>query len=165
MKFMHRASVLFISIAAIAGSLLQCACDPVHNGGPKFMGNQRITPRSRWVASGDLQNLSAATDGAISTAAVSGRSYRGAQITFDLGKPCLFNLATIEHGPDEFGYCRRVSLLISNDGRNFTQQATIPGLRRVTTISLIRPVLARYVRIRVAQPGSRAWSVAEVHLD
>ena len=145
--------------------LMLAACN-----GPIYVPDQRVfsdalTPRNRWVATSDFRDAFRAIDDNINTAAVSDPAYQNAMLTIDLGKACLFNMVVVEHGPDEWGFCRKLAILISNDGRNFRQEAVVPGLRRVTTAVLVRRVLARYVRLQVVEPGQRPWSVAEVHLN
>ena len=153
-------------ICGIACCLMVSACNgPIYTDGPMFMPD-RITPRGRWLAvSHDLRDAANALDGDINTAAVSGPSYDGAELTIDLGKPCMFNMVMLEHGPDEFGFCSRLAVLTSDDGVNFRPQTLVSGLRRVTTIILPSPVLARYVRLQAVAMGARPWSIAEVHLN
>ena len=129
------------------------------------MGSDRISPRARWVAYGDLRNPGNAVDGLISTAAVSGSEYRGATITIDLGKTCMFNMVAVEHGSDALGYPRRMAILTSDDGQTFHLQMVVAGLPRVSSAVFVRPVLARYVRLRADTEGHRPWSVAEVFLN
>ena len=124
-----------------------------------------ITPRSRWLPTGDLRDPFYAVDNNINTAAVSDEAYENATLTIDLGKACLFNMVVIEHGPDQWGFCRKLAILTSDDGRKFDQQAVVPGLRRRTTVLLVRSVLARYIRLQVLETGDRPWSVAEVHVN
>lgn len=128
------------------------------------MGNDHLTPRSRWVAYGDLHDPGLAIDGDSYTSAVSNASYKNASLTIDLGKTCLFNMVAIDHGPDRFAFARKVAVLTSSDGKKFQPQMLVPGLRQVTTIVLIKQVLARYVRLQVVAEGDRPWSVAEVYL-
>ena len=123
-----------------------------------------ITPRRTWRASGDMRTVQAAIDQDLATAAVSAESGGRGTITIDLGKPCLFNMIFIEHGPNEMGFARRVAVLTSMDGEVFTQRYAGPGTRRVTALYLGAPVLARYVRLRAVVAGDRPWSVAEVFL-
>jgi len=112
-----------------------------------------------------LKDVSLAADGATATASVTmHNSYEGAELTIDLGRPCVFNHVAVEHGPDEFGFARQVALLTSSDGRNFQEQRRVAGQRKVTNILLVKAALARYIRLRVAVPGNRPWSVAEVVL-
>jgi hypothetical protein len=123
-----------------------------------------ITPRSQWRAFGDLPAIRRIIDGSRATAAATGRHYDNASFTIDLGKPCLFNMVGIEHGPDEFGFCRRVALWTSLDGESYTKVHEAPGTRKVTFLVTVTPVLARYLRLQAAIPGERPWSVAEVLL-
>ena len=101
----------------------------------------------------------------MATAAVSTQHYRGAELTIDLGAPCLFNMVIIRHGPDGEGHCARVELLTSLDGTRFISRHIAPGTRIRTNLCPIRPILARYVRLRAVVPGKHRWSVAEVYLQ
>ncbi len=160
---MNRLCRILLFLSSIC-CLAAIGCNgPVYHNGPRFWAD-RISPRTRWRVLGDLRNPLNAVDGEISTAAVGDFAGDNATLTLDLGKPCLFNMVVVEHGLEEYGYCRRMAVLTSNEGVNFTRQMDVPGLRRVTTAVLIRPVLARYVRIQATVPGHRRWSVAEVHL-
>jgi len=118
-----------------------------------------------WRAEGSLRNPQLAIDGNLSTAAVSEPLYAGAFLTIDLGKPCLFNMVVLDHGSDEHGHARKVALLTSMDGKSYTRQLVASGTRRVTTLSAITLILARYVRLQAAVPGDQPWSIAEVYLQ
>jgi hypothetical protein len=142
---------------------LASGCEGVSEsaGGSPAPGSA-VTPQKNWRAYGDLRDPGKAIDGDLSTAAVSGNSYTNASIEIDLGKPCTFNRIIVEHGPDEMGYPNRMALYTSMDGHSFTPQGEVAGRRKVTNMSLIRPVLARYVRLQAVSPGARPWSVAEI---
>ena len=124
-----------------------------------------VTPRRLWVVRGDLRNVHYAIDASKATAAIAPLPYDGATVTIDLAKPCLFNMIAVEHGPDEWGFCRRVRVLTSLDGEAFTNRFTAAGTRWISTFCLIEPTLARYVRLEAIQPGQRPWSVAEIHIQ
>ncbi|MDY6913883.1 MAG: discoidin domain-containing protein [Planctomycetota bacterium] len=125
-----------------------------------------ISQRKSWRAYGDLRNPQHALDGKWETVAVSNRNdYDNAVLAFDLGKPCLFNMVVIEHGPNERGFCGRVAVLTSMDGVHYSDQKIGSGTRAVTTLLLDSPVLARYVQLKVIVPGTRPWSVSEVYLQ
>ena len=137
----------------------------LYNDAQRFMPG-RISPRGQWtVTSSDLSNPLLIADGNRHTAAASSSRYASAELTIDLGKECMFNMVAIDHGLKETGHARTVAVLTSSDGVNFTQQATAPGLRRVTTVLLIKPVLARYVKIKTIVAGSEPWSIGEVYLN
>ncbi len=150
----------------LAGAIAFAGCGgELYNEAQRFMPG-RISPREQWVVtSSDLSNPSLVADGNRNTAATSSSRYAQAELTIDFGKECLFNMVAIDHGPKENGYARRVAVLTSSDGMNFTQQATAPGLRRVSTILLVKPVLARYVKIKTVVAGSEPWSIGEVYLN
>ncbi len=118
-----------------------------------------------WKVSGELENTGAAVDGRIDTAATSAPSGLGASLTIDLGKTSLFNMVVIEHGPNPEGYARRVSVFTSVDGQKFTLLHTSPGTRRRTYLSVLTPVLARYVKLQAIIEEGRPWSVAEVYFQ
>jgi len=121
-------------------------------------------PRT-WKLSGSLRDIRQAVDGNCSTAAVSNPIYENAAVTIDLRKACLFNALFIHHGSMPEGYCRRVAVLTSLDGRNFTPQFEAPGTRAVTSVCIIRPILARFIRIQAVKQGLKAWSVAELYVQ
>jgi len=58
-----------------------------------------------------------------------------------------------------------VAVLTSMDGREFEYRISGPGTRRITSLLLDRPVLARYVRLQAVLPGPQPWAVAEVYLQ
>jgi len=150
--------LLLVLAVGIAG------CGSVYTSGRQF-SRGAITPRSAWKASGTLKDPAKALDGDLLTAAVSEGNYKDATLDIDLGEVCLFNMVAIDHGPDEMGFCGRVAAETSVDGKEFTRRAEAPGTRKVTIVSLITPVLARYLRLRAVDVGVEAWSVAEVHLQ
>jgi len=125
-----------------------------------------LSPRGQWrISASGIENPQRALDDERGTAAVSGPSYHHAHVTIDLGKPCLFNLVVIDHGSDEFGFCGRMAVLTSTDGSAYQLQRSEPGTRRVSIVCLIRPTMARYVRIRAEEQGPRPWSLAEIYLQ
>ncbi len=138
-------------------------CYPDYNSRTKFPA-AAISDRNAWTAGGGIRTPASAIDGDLSTAAVSGYSYENKAIVIDLGKVCLFNTIIVEHGNDEFGFCRRVGISTSIDGKEYTHRAAIPGTRKVSIFLLVTPVLARHVRLQAVVPGNRPWSIAEVHL-
>jgi hypothetical protein len=124
-----------------------------------------ITPRSQWKAGGDIRNPSYATDGQIGTVAVAPSGYAHPSLVIDFGRTCLINMVVVDHGVAEHAYCRRLSVQTSDDGVRWVPRATVPGLRRVTNALLPTQVLARYVRLQVAEPGAGEWTVAEVYFN
>lgn len=149
--------ILLIYLAAAGG------CKPEYNSKTRFPA-AAISDRSVWKASGGVRMPENAIDGSLSTAAVSGQSYENRAIVIDLSKVCLFNTIIVEHGSDEFGFCRRVGISTSIDGKKYTHRAAVPGTRKVSIFALVTPVLGRYIRLQAVVPGSRPWSIAEVHL-
>ncbi len=146
--------------------LVTSGCNgPMYTDGQRFMPG-RITPQRKWVVSStDLKNPSYAADGNIHTAAVSSASFGVAELTIDLGKQCVFNMVTVDHGSNNFGFVRRVELLTSREGITFQQQASNPDLRRVITFLLKKPVMGRYLKIRTVVGGTIPWTVAEIYLN
>lgn len=138
--------------------------ESIYHEGPRAPASA-LSPRHQWRIFGDLQEPHKALDGEISSAALSDNVYDGASITIDLGRPCLFNAVAIEHGAKEFGFCRTVALLTSLDGQAYKHRHALPGTRRVTIITTVTPILARYVRLQAEVGGLEAWSVAEVHIQ
>ena len=146
---------------AIAG------CGPastIYTGSRGFLAAS-VTPKSMWRAFGDVIDPAAAVDGNVGTAATSGREYTGHAVTIDLGKACLFQTVIIEHGRSDLGYARTVEVATSTHGSGFQTKYTTHGTRRATIISLPRPVLARYLRLRAVRADDRPWSLAEVYIQ
>lgn len=153
--------------AVLAGVLLAggCASGPLYAPtGPRAPASS-VSGRGAWRLSGDLRRLGAATDGDVTTAAVSGEQHRGAELTVDLGKPCVFNTVVADHGARRTGFCRRLTVLTSLDGKRYRRRLSLPGTRRVTTACLLTPVLARYVRLRADVPGDQPWTIAELYVQ
>lgn len=140
-------------------------------GGGGYLHNSTKPPAARisdprtWRLSGQVPDVHLAVDGDRSTAAVSTLIRNNTAITIDLRKACLFNFVIIHHGSMTDGYCGRVAVLTSLDGRTFTPRVEAPGTREVTSLLIIKPVLARYVRLKALRQGPGAWSVAEVYLQ
>jgi hypothetical protein len=158
-----------VLVAVLAGCVLPgSGCGPtgslyLHRGA-KPPGAAISDPRT-WRLSGNIRDVRLAVDGDLSTAAVSPLIHENTSITIDLRKACLFNAVIIHHGSMTDGYCRRVAVLTSLDGRTFTPQFEAPGTPAVTSLPIIKPVLARYVRLKALRQGPGAWSVAEVYLQ
>ncbi len=147
--------------AAMAGG---CGVGAIYND-PQGSMVGSVSPRAEWAISGDLPNIRTAVDGDVNTCAVSGPAYANSQFTVDLGRPCLFNMVVVDHGPNRDGYPTRLGVLTSNDGKEFVFRHAAPGCRRATTLLMFTPVLARYVRIQALQEGRHPWSVAEVYVQ
>jgi len=124
-----------------------------------------ISPPPSWRLSGRVPNVTLAVDNDRSTASVSSLVRSDTEITIDLQKACVFNTVHVHHGSMEDGYCARVAVLTSLDGVNFTLQQEVPGTKVVTTLMIIRPILARYVKVKALRQGPGAWSVAEIYLQ
>jgi len=124
-----------------------------------------VTSRSEWRVSGDLKEIVRAVDGQRGTAALTPNGRRNAQITIDLGQTCLFNMVVVDHGPNEHGFCGRVALLTSLDGRNFTRRTIVQGTRRVTIFSLVTPTLGRHIRLQAIEAGPEPWSIGEIYVQ
>ena len=160
---MHRMIVISVVLAALLASLLGCESGySEHNK----QAASSISLRKEWIpaSSASVANPELALDGNMGTAAKSGSSQTDAWVELDLGEVCLFNEVIIEHGLAEEGFAGRVSIYTSIDGENYTYRFTGPGNRRVSIFALVTPVLAKYVRLEVSQPGPHMWSLAEVYL-
>lgn len=118
-----------------------------------------------WVVTGNVLNPQHAVDGDKTTAAKSDANVGQANITIDLGKMCTFNAVFIDHGRYQHGCANTVAVSTSMDGRYFTNRHQVPGTRMVTSMLLVTPVMARYVRIRVVEPCGTPWNVAEVYIQ
>ena len=162
MTSLKRAFVVALALGLLGG------CDdvrPVY--GPNTGGylGAYISPKSAWLVTGELLDVTSAADGDFSTSARSDYEYSGATLTVDLRRACLFQTIILEHGASEHGHPRKLAVATSIDGKTYTLRHLAPGKRRVTILSLPEPVLARYVRLRVVQPGPRPWNVAEIYLQ
>lgn len=164
MKTALRTILAAALIAAVAGSG-GCPNQQIYspNGGTLLPGG--VSPNTEWRVSGDLPGLTRAIDGRLDTAALSGPEYRNATVTVDLARPCMFNMLILDHGHNPMGFPRRVAVLTSVNGVDFTPRCTVPGKRRVTTVLLPEFITARYVQFQVVEPGNRPWSLAEVLLQ
>jgi len=149
-------------LIAVAACVAGCAGSYEHGAaGPA----SAVTPRSDWRISGDLREIVRAVDGQRDTAARADNGRSNSQITIDLGQTCLFNMVVVDHGPNEHGFCGRVALLTSLDGRNFTRRTVMQGTRRVTVFSLVTPTLGRHIRLQAIEAGPEAWSVGEIYVQ
>jgi hypothetical protein len=155
--------------AMLAGYvLLGSGCGPV---GDLYLHRADKPPAAKisdprtWRLSGSISDVRLAVDGDRSTAAVSTQIRENTSIIIDLQKVCLFNAVFIHHGSMTDGYCAKVGVLTSLDGKNFTPQVEVPGTREVTSLLIIKPVLARYVMIKPLRQGPGPWSVAEIYLQ
>ena len=125
-----------------------------------------ISSRGSWRVWGDFRDPAAVTDGNLNTVASTSDNYRSATLTTDLGKSCVFNMIILDQGPGhEENYCRRFSVLISDDNLNYRTIYTGVGTRRVTYVKVLTPTLARYVRLEANVPGDRPWRIAEMYLQ
>ncbi len=160
MKKVRRIRLIFY--ACVAVGLMGCGSGYVE--GPRF-AQGTVTPKRKWKVSGSLSNPDRVLDGDAFSAAFSARYYNAGELTIDLGEMCMFNMVVIDHGSEEMGFCRRVAVETSVNGKDFTKRAEVSGTRRVTVISIVTPTLARHVRLKVISPGERRWSVAEIYLQ
>jgi hypothetical protein len=151
----------------LLGLLAQGGCiDQVWNDTPQKNGLNAVSDWRVWRATGvGIAHPERAIDRDLTSYAVTGPSYQDAQLTIDLGKPCLFNLVTIDHGTEQTGCCRRVAVLTSMNGRDFVYRYAVDDTRRIAELFLPAPVLARYVRLQVILQGDKPWSIAEVYLQ
>lgn len=162
---MRAAFLWFIILAAAAMPLCGCMGGRIYDAAAPRAPASAISERHSWEISGNLSDPARAIDGYVETAAVAENGGGAAQLTVDLGKPGLFNMVIVDHGGEEFGFPKRMALETSLDGQNFTPRYEVLGTRRVTLLVLPAPVLARYVRLRASEPGSRPWAVAEIYLQ
>jgi len=139
--------------------------DPVVNDGRRLTAAD-ISSKSVWRAtSATMGDPEQAIDGKLNTAAV-GPAGVGAELMIDLGKPCLFNRVSVDHGTsDEELYPRQLALQTSLDGRTFYTRKVVLGTRRITNLTIITPTLARYVRLLVQKAGAGSWRIAEIYLQ
>lgn len=154
------------AIGSVLSLLVWIGCaDPNYGSSAAGGAAARIGPKGNWAASGTVPAAQLAVDGDKQTVAKAGTNRTDAMLQIDLGEISLFNMVVIDHGEEEMGFGRQVAVETSLDGRSWERVLTAPGKRKVTVLNMIRPQLARYVRLTVLEPGERPWAVAEVHLQ
>jgi len=132
--------------------------------GPREAG-AAISDKSQWKLSGDFTDPAHAADGDVLTVATSSASPTSF-LQIDLGKPCVFNLIVIDHGPDHStDFPGRLTVTMSYDGKTWGEETAVQGTRRITYIPLVGPRLARYVRLQTQVRGDGPWTVAEVYFQ
>ena len=153
--------------ATLSAALAGCEdVAPIYTQGTGGYMGASITPKTSWTVSGNLNDLKAAIDGNVNTAAHSTQyQYEGSEITLDLKGMCLFQTIIIDHGKESEGYARLVAVKTSADGREFKDRYTGVGSQRVTLLLLPEPVLARYIRLQVVRAGYRPWAVGEIYIQ
>ncbi|MBI5723063.1 MAG: discoidin domain-containing protein [Planctomycetes bacterium] len=146
------------SLWVLAGLLaLACGCNP--NYGRQLLGS--IPEKNTWVISGNMQDPQKAADGEEATAASGGNV-----LIIDLGKKGgLLNYIVLSHGSRERGFCRKMCVLTSFDGQNWSQCYKGIGTRKVSHAMLFTPIFTRYLRIQVIEAGDEPWTIAEVYLQ
>jgi len=154
-----------IGPGVLALAVSGCGTGPIYTEGNAASAIGSVPGRGLWEAYGTVQDPARAIDGNIHTAAVAADADGPAQLVIDLGKPGTLNMIVIDHGANEFGFARQVVVHTSLDGKRFVRRHAALGTRRVSTLLLMSPVLARYVRLDAVAPGTRPWSVAEVHMQ
>ncbi len=163
---MMKTCVCTILLAVLVMGLVGCdQAVPVYTATTGGYLGADISSKRLWRLTGEMANPQAAADEDLTTSAQSDYNSAGAALTIDLGRPCLFQTVILDHGNARDGHARRIAVAVSMDGRTFIDQHVGPGKRRVTIVSLPKPVLARYVRVRVVGSGPQPWSVAEVYLQ
>lgn len=155
------AMMLAAAILATAGA--GCGSAALNQDGQKA-NSASITPIRQWRITGALAGMGKTIDGNTVTAAVSDKA-GDTYFTIDLGRACLFNMIIIRHGADRDAFPKQVAMLSSLDGAQFTLQHVALGTRSRTTLCAIKPILARYVRLRVTGDGERPWSIAEMYIQ
>jgi hypothetical protein len=159
-----------IAIAAVLAGcvLLGSGCGPpadLYGHRINMAPAASISPPPTWRLSGSIRDVGLAVDGDLSTGAVFPLINDDSSITIDLQKACLFNMVIIHHGSLTDGYCGRAAVLTSLDGKNFTPQIEVPGTRGTTSLPIIKPTLARYVKLKAIRQGPGAWSLAEIYIQ
>ena len=165
---MKRGKIFLRVLVAVVAAIPLCGCDPVFNPlGPRVNRDAISLPLVWKISSrgGKFKNLRGAIDGLAITKAETVGSYRGASITIDLRRPCIFNTVVLTHGDKPFGFAKTISLATSRDGKNFTQQITTYGTRKVTYINLLTSTTARYIRITVVKPGTEPWAISQIYFQ
>ena len=163
MRYVTKWLCLVTAAAVIAAG--GCDVSEIYRPRTDDMFGAKISPKRKWRASGSVTNPKAAIDGRLETIARASFRRAGAELTIDLGETCVFQMIIIDHGNEQTGCARRVGVATSTNGRTFKDRHAAPGARRVTHILLPKPVLARYLRLKVITPGRRPWAVGEVYLQ
>lgn len=163
----YLAGIFSIVVVTVGVSVLWAGFPRIyHHGGERMLSGQ-VPPVKQWriaSAKGGFENIYRATDGDASTLVVSAGQYRNASITIDLRQIIICNLVIISHGEKESGFCRKVGVSTSMDGKRYTQRYVGNGNRYVSALWLGGPVVARYVRLTARVPGNEPWSIAEIYL-
>jgi len=124
-----------------------------------------VSDRSLWRFAGDFSDAGNAADNDVLTVATSSATPTS-HLQIDLGKPCVFNLIVIDHGPDyEQAFPGKLVVQTSYDGRDWNDEPAVAGTRRITYILLSGPRLARYIRLQTQVRGDSPWTVAEVYVQ
>lgn len=150
-----------LAVAALACAGLGGCVDTTGLAGHTPAGpGASVPPAERWKAYGSMPGVERTIDGQFSTHATSDEG--SATLTIDFGKPATFNLASLDHGSQPFGFADRLAMFTSIDGQTFTRVKEVTGTRQVTYVVVFHPVVARYVKFQVLRAGPRPWTVAEV---
>lgn len=163
---MSTISRFILTFVPLTAMLAGCGGTPmIYQDNSQSLLGESLTPKNTWLASGDVTTPASAIDGQVDTLANSGASYAGATFTIDLGRSCVFQTIILDHGRNEDGYAATVEVFTSTDGRIWQPEYVTIGTRRATILSLPKPTLARYLRLRALRPGPGPWSLAEVYLQ
>ncbi|MCK5113303.1 MAG: discoidin domain-containing protein [Phycisphaerae bacterium] len=144
-------------------------CDPQFdlNRGNIF-GTDAISSQLTWKIQSQhgFKDAKKSIDGNSNSYAITrGKNYRGASLTIDLERQCVFNMVVIIHGAREFDFAKEVQLSISSDGKNFKPCYQTFGTRKITYLPVLTPVTARYIRLTAIEPGAKPWAIAEIYLQ
>jgi hypothetical protein len=126
---------------------------------------EAIPDKAEWSAEGNLDSPPSASDGDLLTIARTPTGSGTGSLVIDMGRPAVVQTIIVDHGSEESGYARRLRAAFSVSGRTWSDEYTVSGTRRVTILSLPKPVLARHIRLEVLGPGPRPWAVAEVFVQ
>jgi len=152
-------------LVVFLGGGAACTTAPIYTEDHTRLAIGAVPDRRGWKAGGTLTDAPNAIDGNLHTAAVANDGTEPASLVIDLGKAGFFNMIVVDHGREEFGFARRVVIQTSMDGKTFEQQYAAAGTRRVSNFLLVTSVLARFIRLEAVVPGTKPWSVAEVHVQ
>lgn len=160
-----KALLATVGLLLLAAVPIGCETGSIYTSSDSKMAVGQVPDRGLWDAYGTVENPANAIDGNIHTAATGGSQDGSASLVVDLGKAGTFNMVVIDHGRNANGFARQVEVHTSLDGKHFTRRYVALGTRRVSTFCMIRPVLARYVRLDAVVAGDEPWSLAEIHLQ
>ena len=154
-------------LMVLASSLVGCGEAVNFNDKPLFKDN--ISSRKTWTVKAvtsecRFKNLNAILDNNNNTYMNTEGDYKGASLIIDLKRICVFNEIVIRHGAGKFahGHAGIVGVYASMDGKKYKFVKAFPGTRSYTYFTLLTPVTARYIKLKVSKPGKYPWTISNI---